>query len=273
MGLLIIRLLNLLNTTSPDATYYHIARKLIEHFQQIHELSISQMAEIANVSKSTMSKFAKKIGFDDYYDLKDNAVFVEDCFDNRLNYLTNIVGVLENGGVELYFKAIHEDIDSLQKTIDQRAIDRLAQALITHQNVAAFGLMFSETAALDFQSKLAYNGKFIYTAQNDREQEQFVRDADEDTLIIAFTNSGNFISQNQLIPGRPQKNSFVNSKAKIIAITANPAVKELPYIQDAILFPHETSIQTHAFLYQIIMDLIVVRYRYFAKVSSLGTTN
>jgi hypothetical protein len=47
-------------------------------------------------------------------------------------------------------------------------------------------------------------------------------------------------------------------------VTANPELAKLSYIEDTIVFPHRTSIQTHAFLYQIIMDLIVARYRHFA---------
>ncbi|MCI1858533.1 MAG: hypothetical protein LKI80_10275 [Sporolactobacillus sp.] len=153
----------------------------------------------------------------------------------------------------------------LRMSIDRAAIDRLARQLVTHDKVAAFGLLFSESAALDFQYKLAYNCKFIYTCQNDRQQEQFIRNADAATLIVTFTNSGNFVRQNQLIPGWPKKNSFAHSKAKIIAITADPTLRDLNYIEDVILFPHQTNIQTHAFLYQIIMDLIVARYRYYVQ--------
>lgn len=259
MGLLIVRLLTLLNTKSLSSTFGHIALVLIQNYSQIYQLSISDMANLANVSKSTMSKFARKIGFDDYYDLKDNAPFVEDRFNNRLNYLTNIIDVLEKGDLDLYFQAIHSDIRKLQASID-----RFAQQLVFYKKVAAFGLLFSESAALDFQYKLAYNGKFIYTCQNDYQQEQFIRQADKDTLIIVFTNSGDFVRQNQLVPSWPRKNSFAHSKAKIMAITSDTNLVRLDYINDAIVFPHQTDIQTHAFLYQIIMDLIVARYRYFA---------
>ncbi|KRL14483.1 MAG: MurR/RpiR family transcriptional regulator [Schleiferilactobacillus harbinensis] len=264
MGLLIVRLLTLLNTEDSHSTVFHVAETLVEHYDQIADLSIGDMAMLANVSKSTMSKFARKIGFDDYYDLKDSAPFVEDRFNNRLNYLTNIVDTLEKNELDEYFSAIQEDIDTLRQSIDKAAIDRLAQALVRYHKVAAFGLLFSESAALDFQYKLAYNGKFIFTCQEDLKQEQYVREAGEDTLIIVFTNSGNYVQQNQLLPGWPKKNSFRHSRAHIFAVTANPELAKLSYIEDTIVFPHRTSIQTHAFLYQIIMDLIVARYRHFA---------
>ena len=77
MELLIIRLLTLLNSETADSTTFHIATVMLEHYQQIANLSIAEMASLANVSKSTLSKFSRKLGFDDYHDLKDNALFAE----------------------------------------------------------------------------------------------------------------------------------------------------------------------------------------------------
>lgn len=265
MGLLIVRLLTLLNTAGADSIDFHIAQLLLKHYSQINQLSIAEMANLINVSKSTMSKFAKKIGFDDYHDLKDNAIFVEDRYGNKLNYLTNIEKVLEKGDLNKYFNASIQDIKTLQHEIDERAIDNLAKNLVHYDKIAAFGLLFSESAALDFQYKLAYNGKFIYTCQEDLKQLDYIRHADKDSLIIVFSNSGNFIRQKQLIPGKPKNTIFKNTSARLIAITADPAVKQLSYIYDAIVFPHETTIQTHALLYQIVMDLIIARYRYYAS--------
>lgn len=221
------------------------------------------MASLANVSKSTLSKFARKIGFDDYYDLKDSAHFIENRYNNNLNYVTNILNVLENNEVDSYFDAIQSDIQTIKNEIDKEAIDSLAKDLINYRKIGAFGLLFSESAALDFQYKLAYNGKFIVTFQDDLKQEEFIRNADKDTLLIIFTNSGNFIRQQQLRPGTPKKNIFKHTKAKLIAITSDRSIKDLHYVDDVILFPHNTNIQTHAFLYQIVMDLVVAKFRHY----------
>lgn len=265
MNLLIIRLLTLLNTEKSDSTFFHIASVLIQHYSVISKLSISEMASIATVSKSTLSKFARKIGFDDYFDLKESAPFIENRYNNKLNYLTNILNVLEQEQLDTYFDAIESDITMLKEQIDLTAIDHLAKDLIHYDKVGAFGLLFSESAALDFQYKLAYNGKFIFTFQDDLKQEEFIKNSDEQTLLIIFTNSGNYLRQQQLRVGLPTKNLFKKTKAKIIAITSDPSLSSLNYVDNIILFPHKTSIQTHAFLYQIIMDLIVSRYRYYSN--------
>lgn len=261
MGLLIIRLLNLLNNAPTDSTNYYIGLTMINHYDQIQALSIGEFAALCHVSKSTVSKFARTLGFDDYGDLKDNAAFIENRFNNPLNYRSNILSALEQEGVDSYFDAVVQDIDYLRHHLDLPTIERVAKAIVTHKNVFAFGILFSESAAIDFQIKLAYNGKFIRTFQDDLVQEEIIKTADEESLFIIFTNSGDYLTKQQIRNGTPRKDFFDRTKAKVIVITANPQISELPFVQEAIIFPHQTHFQTHAFMYQFIMDLIVSKFK------------
>lgn len=265
MGLLIIRLLSIINTANMDSLTYHIANSLLENYDLISETSIGEIAKMINVSKSSMSKFSRQIGFDDYSDLKDNAGFVENRYGNRLNYLTNIHEKLEKNQFEEYFEAIKQDVTILKDAIDLKAIERFAQYLIDFKKIGAFGLLFSETAAIDFQFKLAYKGKFIRSFQTDLNQQEFIKEADEETLIIVFTNSGNFLRNEQLRVGTPTKKLFRQSSGKIIAISADEKVRNLEFVDDVIIFPNSSDFQTHQFMFQIIMDLIVSKYGQLMK--------
>lgn len=261
MSLLIIRLITFLNGQPQNTTNYHIASVMIHHYNDIHSSSIDEIAKLCAVSKSTISKFARTLGFDDYYDLKDNATLIEDRFNNPLNYLTNIVTGIQKSGIENYFDGITKDIQYLRDHLDMASIDRVAQALVDHQKVYAFGLVFSESAAIDFQYKLAYAGKFIQTFPDDLVQEDCLRSADDDTLIIIFSNSGDYMIKQQIRTGTPIKDVFLRTKAKIIVITSNQRVAKLPFVTETVVFPHQTSYQTHTVMYQIITDIIVTKYR------------
>lgn len=260
MGLLLIRLMSIINTAELNSIGYHIANGLLENYEQISQASIGEMAKLVNVSKSTMSKFARQIGFDDYSDLKDNAGFVENRFGNKLNYLTNIHERLENNQLDQYFQSVQADIQSLHDKISIDAVTRFAHYLVDYQKIGAFGLLFSESAAIDFQYKLAYTGKFIRTFQSDLNQQEFIRNADQDTLIVVFTNSGNFLRKEQLRVGTPAKNLFRQTKGKVIAISADETVKDLAYVDDALIFSNSSDFQTHQFIFQIIIDLVVAKY-------------
>lgn len=267
MSLLIIRLLTFLNGQTIDSTNYHIALTMVNHYKEVQTSSIGEIAKLCAVSKSTISKFARTLGFDDYLDLKDNATLVEDRFNNPLNYLSNILTSIEREGFDQYFDAVIKDITYFKNHLDIHSIDRIAQAIADHEEVVTFGLIFSESAAVDFQYKLAYNGKYLRTFQDDLVQEEFLKQATEDTLIILFTNSGNYLTKQQIRLGTPKKNIFSQTKAKIIVVTSNPQVAQLPFVEETLVFPHQTDYQTHAVLYPIITDLIVSRFRSINRVA------
>lgn len=264
MGLLIHRLITILNTEDPESTIYHIALNLVLHYTLISHSTIGEIADLCNVSKSTISKFARTIGFDDYNHLKESAPFIENRFHFNLNYLTNILGTIDSDGLAPYFDAITRDIIFFKDNISLEAIDQLAQDLVHYDKVYAFGLLFSESAALDLQYKLAYLQKFIVTRQEDTEQERIIEDADEDTLIIIFSNSGDYIKKHQLKELSPRQKIFDKSKAKIVLITSNPEMLDNNTVDYCILFHHETKVQTHYFMYQIVSDMIALRYRHFS---------
>ena len=57
MGILYDRLLILLNESSSDSTFYHIALAMLQHMELLHSLAINEVADLCSVSKSTISKF------------------------------------------------------------------------------------------------------------------------------------------------------------------------------------------------------------------------
>lgn len=268
MGLLIHRLITILNTEDPESINYHIALTLVLNYNVISGSSIGNIATLCNVSKSTISKFARIIGFDDYYHLKQSAPFIENRFHFNLNYLTNILDTIDTEGLDPYFEAITRDINYFKENIDLKMIDQLAQDLVKYDEIYAFGLLFSETAALDLQYKLAYLQKFIITRQEDTEQERIIENADADKLIIIFSNSGNYVKKHHLKELSPRQKIFEKSKAKIVLITSNPEMVENKNVDYCILFHHETNVQTHYFMYQIITDMVALRYRHFSSEKS-----
>src|SRR5690625_2149662 len=118
MGLLIMRLLVAINTYPVDSTYHHIAIVFIQNYSLLKENSIDEMADLANVAKSTLTKFAKEIGFDNYKHLKDNADFIENRYDNKYNYLTNIIEFIGERNFLEYFELIIKSITELEDSID-----------------------------------------------------------------------------------------------------------------------------------------------------------
>ncbi|OOM82080.1 HTH-type transcriptional regulator MurR [Clostridium puniceum] len=262
MGELLNRLLIILNNGKENSTHYHIANVLLCNFESIKNMTISEVADLCFVSKSTISKFARYIGFDDFLEMKLASSYRSNKYSNNLNYNDNILSYIESHTEEEYIDVIIDDLKLAKSSIDMSKIDELVENLIKYDKVAAFGLLYSESAAMDLQMKLAYNGKYITTHINDVEQNEFIKNADKDTLIIIFTNSGDYIKKYQLVTaGNIDKNVFRQTKAKIVAITANKKIEKYPYVNLCITFRHASSVQTHSILFQLITDFIAFRYK------------
>lgn len=261
LGTLLNRLLIILNNGKEDSTYYHIANILLCNFASIKDMTISEVAELCFVSKSTISKFTRYIGFDDFLELKLASSYKSNKYSNYLNYSDNILSYMESHTKEEYIDVIIDDLKLAKSSIDMNKIDELVENLIKYDKVATFGLLYSESAAMDLQIKLAYNGKYIITHINDVEQNEYIKNSDKDTLVIIFTNSGDYIKKYQLMAGNVDKNIFKQTKAKIAVITANKEMEKHPYVDTCITFKHASNVQTHSILFQVITDFIAIRYR------------
>ncbi|WP_110955801.1 MurR/RpiR family transcriptional regulator [Anaerosinus massiliensis] len=271
MGQLLNRLLIILNNGKKNSTYYHIASVLLSNFDAIRNMTIAEVADLCFVSKSTISKFARYIGFDDFLEMKAASSYKSNKSSNHLNYNDNILSYMETHTAEEYIDVMIDDLKLAKSSIDMSKIDQLVDDLLRYDKVAAFGLLYSESAAMDLQMKLAYNEKYILTYINDVEQNEFIKNADKDTLIIIFTNSGNYIKKYQLITtGNIDKNIFRQTKAKIVAITANKQIEKYPYVDLCITYEHASGVQTHSILFQLITDFITSRYRQRKNVHSKG---
>ena len=57
MGILLVRLIDVINEYSEDSTFYSIAYTMLLNFDNLQNLSINDVANLCHVSKSTISKF------------------------------------------------------------------------------------------------------------------------------------------------------------------------------------------------------------------------
>ncbi|HBN55352.1 MAG TPA: MurR/RpiR family transcriptional regulator [Lachnospiraceae bacterium] len=265
MGMLYNRLLIILNEESSDSTYYHIALLMLQHCEELNDMSIQELADLCSVSKSTISKFIRFIGYEDLADFKYASIFQENKYHYNTNYVNDVMKYIEQNSMDSFILTLHQDISASYMNLDWSRVNQLAADLADYQNVAAFGLLFSETAALDLQAKLAYNKKFIVTNQNDLKQERYILNAKEDTLIIIFTDSGMYLDRYDQIGDFANKHVFDHTKAKIVAITSNPALKEDPRIAYCICYQKSRSLCTHRIVYGVLTDIIAYQYRTYVK--------
>lgn len=265
MGMLYNRLLIILNEEEPDSTYSYIATIMLQHIEELGEMPIGQLAELCRVSKSTISKFVRHLGYEDFSDFRYATTFQDNKYGYSFSYVNNVMRYIEENSLDSFILTVQQDIGSTYQNLDWQAIDRLVRDLADYKRVAAFGLLFSETAAMDLQAKLAYNKKFIVTNINDLKQDRFIRNAGEDTLIIVFSDSGEFLNKYSQIADFVDKQAFAHTKAKVVVITSNPDVEKDPRVDYCVRFQKTKSLCTHRIVYGVLTDIIAYKYREYMK--------
>lgn len=265
MGILYNRLLIILNDSDLDSTDYHIALVMLQNMHRLADLSIQQLADLCSVSKSTISKFIRELGYEDFADFRDAAVFQDNKYHNNYNFVEDVMGFLEHNSGDSYLLTVLRDMQESYASLDWAMVDRLVEDIATHEKVGAFGMMFSETAALDLQIKLGYNGKFIATSMNDRKQMAYLRHADADTLVIIFSDSGDYLNRYRNIWDFVRKSDFDDTKAKVVLITSSTEAAHDPRVAYSVLYRRTGSLHTHRMVYQMLSDLIAYKYRVYRK--------
>ncbi|MDD3027798.1 MAG: hypothetical protein PHI41_07130 [Erysipelotrichaceae bacterium] len=262
MGMVLHRLLVVLLEENLDTTSYHVARILINNFAILNQLTIDQVARLCDVSKSTVSKFIRKIGFSDYGEFRDALPNVPH---SQFSYNTNVMNYLENNSFDDYSQLVIANINLLAGAIENSNARALVEDLVAYDKVAAFGLLYSQTAAIDLQTKLAYNDKYIYTCLNDVKQHEYIEAAQEDSLIIIFSHSGDYLRKHQMTQGNITKSAFKKTKAKIVVITANFKMEDNPLVDYCVLYPAVNEITTHSIIFALISDYLTLHFRQATK--------
>lgn len=262
MGTLYTRLTSITGEMSPESIEHHIARVMLEHIHQLNDISIGSMAGLCSVSKSTISKFVKQLGFEDYKEFKAEAysrgkreVYIKD-----LNTI-NITDYILQNGTEQYLDVLFSDIRDLFYKIDFKKIEQLVTMIHDYEEVAAFGEGYSETAALNFQHKMSFYQKFIYTTTNDRKQVKYIIQAKENTLLLIFSNSGRYISEYTNLKDTPSKKCFEETKAKVVLFTSNHKMEKDARVDLCINWEYKDLVQNHPILYQLLIEQIAIAYQ------------
>lgn len=262
MHILYQRLITTINEEVVGTTEYHIASLMLENINQLYRIPIGEMAGICNVSKSTVSKFVRRIGFDDYTDFKLEAMRQreKDVY-IRGGDTINITDYILEHGMDAYIDVLTNDIKTQTQNLDIEKIGRLVEDIHDYSKIAAFGEIYSETAALNFQYKMSYYRKFVYTTINDRKQVDYIAEADEDTLLLIFSNSGRYISTFSKLDGEPEKECFNKTKAKVILITSNREMNADSRVDMCIFLDYKERVQNHPILYQLLIEQITSEYQ------------
>ncbi|MEY8444512.1 MurR/RpiR family transcriptional regulator [Lactococcus ileimucosae] len=212
-------------TTSEQYTWGVIQ----EHYEQIPELSISKLAEIAHVSISTITRTVMKKGFAGYsafrHSIREQKTFVADEFPSEV------------------LDALRKNEEELIKTINNISPSDLEYAvhlLDESEEILIFAHGLSLNAANELLRKLQLFHKPISLFDDFQQMVYYAGFASPKTLIIVQSLLGESEGINQAVEIAKSKNG------KILAITASEQ-STLTQLADVALVGYKSSYEVNYF--------------------------
>lgn len=226
--------LNKLNTLE-----YNIYKKLMLYTKDNKNLKISQAADLCECSPSKISKFVKKLGFDN--------------FKQFVNFTKGLEPPSKEYSSEL------KRIQDFAESFDTKMVDAFVSLLDHHEKIILFGYGPSYICAQYFEYKLRIHSENFVVAIPD--MITAMSQLDQTTLLVVFSTTGRFASFKTICDHAKEKNCDI----LLIVEEYHPQLLDeydnifflTQTTQDPEMAPHEKSrVIFFIFIEEVILQLI-----------------
>lgn len=255
MNRLLFILLEQINHEPYDSVDFIIALYILKNMQYIKKISIQELANATMVSKSTISRFCRKIGYEDYNELMYDLNRGSDRWGDYSQH------PLIQGDYRKYLKTIAEIALELDKTVDYDSIKDIVEDMYSYTNIYLMGSMQAYTPALTLQEELCASGKVTLAPAIFSLQTEAILRAEESDLFIVFSKSGKFFDRIFI----NHSNRDVLKKPKIWLITANPNLKESSVYNRILYIPQNERFEEHPLKFIMVANMIALAYAEHVK--------
>ena len=211
-----------LDTAQENDINYNIALFMANNFYRIANMKINEVAKECYVSPSSISRFCRTLGYDNFAHLK------QECYsfhsnDKKFNNLIHIpASLMRDNPVSAtydYVSKVTKNMSALSETLNWNEIDKVLRLIHDSDNVAFFGTQFSQTAALHFQTDLLMLEKFTMAYMDLSRQLDCAKDLTQDSVAIIFTVNGNYKKTASKVFQYIKK-----SECKVVLVTSNESL-------------------------------------------------
>lgn len=238
------------NNNSVNETERNIAVQIIKHLDEIPNASIQQVADICYCSIATISRFVKKLNFENFSTFKYKLAL--DLFNSpKLNLKMPGEYQIDYASLKTdYLELVKAQIDELEKGIQMEEIERAVELLHEAETV----LIYSH-GDLDFhafQVDLVMHGKASWHVKGYSEMEKALNTLSSNTVVVAPL----FSTQN----GRQNVELLHNRGIKMI-IASRGNVNIYEKYADAFFRIRMSETKMDDYLIHLLFDILSMHYR------------
>lgn len=193
----ILGLIEMYNTYNTQTVYNELAGCLLKNFSELDKLSASEIAELCNVSPSTLQRFFKKMSY------PMTVSRLPDIFNAaKMEYLYNseYAPIFDKDKYESsiahYLAKMNESMEQLAASIDENAIEAFIQDLISSKKIIFLGCPIPQEVwrfQVDLIMKDIESSAFL----SPNEQLEEINKIEEGSMIVYFDYYKSIFSQYQ----------------------------------------------------------------------------
>ncbi len=222
-GKLSIRLWGILNKENQDSITYQIAEHILQNIFTLDDTSSQNLAKVCNVSKASISRFCKELGYDSYYDFRLDLEKYTVNSGKAIAY-EHVSGL---GMVQAYLENCRKYLDILEQNVNEIELTQLVQLIAQTPKVYLMGHLQSGGTAENLQYNLFETKKMSRAVVEPGEQKRIFNTLSGRELIIIFSAGGRFFSdyfEDGVMPDVPRG-------TKVYYITSNPQAEIIPNVK------------------------------------------
>ncbi|MCR5468641.1 MAG: winged helix-turn-helix transcriptional regulator [Lachnospiraceae bacterium] len=242
-------------TTQND---YLAATCIIRRIVKDESLSIEEVAEETNISSASVSRFIRKMGFDNWQGFRESCSgCAKEMQYRRLMNIENPAWSVDEL-VENMFNRIIDNLNSTKETFDKELIEKFLSLMETADQVIFLGDEHSLSCFFTLQLDLIFRGIPAYLFKNQDVQDMEIDRCNENTLVVFFNVENNFLYSQR----REQLANAKKRGAKVFVFSQQPIddVIECDYVYRYGL-PGSVNNGYYSlfFLSQIISEMLIKR--------------
>lgn len=181
---------------------YRIAEFVLSHITELEDMSTADVAKGAFVSKATVSRFVRKLDFENYGHFM-RAVREYNHGSRMVNLRLNsqemrLVTDSPNEFFNSYVTMVQRSLNQLAQAVDPLEIDQLIREMLARPT-AFFAFDQPLLLAKELQMDLLRKGCLVKLGQTQNKRVQIADSLEPGSLAVVFSNYGSFVQENSAL--------------------------------------------------------------------------
>lgn len=180
-----------------ESTYKALASQMLDSIEQLHSMTIYEMADRFFVSTATLSRFCRMLGYKNFSAFKNQ---LEVPYGFQIDYTSDYLNQPYETSFAYFKREALECLNQLCQTITPAMLCELVRKIHDHTNVYIAGYMGYELLFMYMQQKLGLFKKFIHVQPASLAPRSRKTDYGPADFVIVVSLRGSWNPQKEILP-------------------------------------------------------------------------